>query len=153
MNNLAKKGYLTIEVAKNFMRKIYIIVRKQVDAPIPKPKKEKQILPEICYKLAQLLFDKIKEKFYRFTHDSLNSNSLIGNYISKMSKGLDGLLWILTSEGISIINPVNNVFTNLEKKEYPALSDINVIYTDEMGIVWICKSKEGGFVTYNKYKW
>jgi len=98
-------------------------------------------------------FDKIKEKFYRFTHDSLNSNSLIGNYISKMSKGLDGLLWIATSEGISIIDPVNNVFTNLEKKEYPALSDINVIYNDEMGIVWICKSKEGSFVTYNKYKW
>jgi hypothetical protein len=61
LNNLAKKGYLTIEIEKNFVRKIYIIARKQVDAPTPKPKKEKQILPEVCYQLAQLLFDKIKE--------------------------------------------------------------------------------------------
>jgi len=61
LNNLAKKGYLTIEVEKNFMRKIYIIGGKQVDTPTPKVKKEKQVLPEIYYQLAQLLFDKIKE--------------------------------------------------------------------------------------------
>ncbi|MBK8552135.1 MAG: hypothetical protein IPL53_14160 [Ignavibacteria bacterium] len=98
-------------------------------------------------------FDKIKEEFHRFKYDSLKNNSLIGDQVSRMSKGLEGLLWIATSEGISIIDPVTNVFTNIGKKEYPALSDIKVIYTDEMGIVWICKSKEASFVTYNKYKW
>jgi len=99
-------------------------------------------------------FDKSKEKFYLFYQDSLNSSSSIRDYIHSMTKDKDGMLWFGYPEGISIFDPVKNIFTNIERKDHPTLpSEVGVIYTDKMGIVWICKFEEGGFVIYNKDKW
>lgn len=99
-------------------------------------------------------FDKKTEIIKRFQKDSLNANSLISDNIITMTIDNDQKLWIGTPEGVSVFDPITSNFTNLKKeKNHSALSDISYIYSDDMGVIWICSIYKNGFSSFNKLRW
>ncbi|MEO8210016.1 MAG: two-component regulator propeller domain-containing protein [bacterium] len=94
-------------------------------------------------------FDKNKEIFYRFQNNPLDLNSIIGNAIFTISQDEERMLWFGSFQGVSIFNPTNNSFTNLENN-IPNVY-IEDIYWDDNGIVWICSQGEGVSI-YSKRK-
>lgn len=97
-----------------------------------------------------------------YKHDDADSNSLIGDRISR-----NGLIWnkfdqklvIGTKEGISIFDPETGIFTNhfVNPLKLNALrSPVNAVFTDHQGILWIgtdhgfarFSPKENDFINY-----
>lgn len=98
-------------------------------------------------------FNRGSERFYRFNHDSLNENSLIGRIIVTMAKDKKNRIWFGGSDGISIYDPAENIFTNLKKDDNVNLSELSKIYIEENGIVWACSNIEGfSILNLNKKK-
>jgi len=99
-------------------------------------------------------FDKKLEKFKRYQHDPLNENSVINGEIRSMTIDNDQKLWLGTSQGISIFDVNAKNFTNLKKENNrTSLSGISDIYSDKIGMIWICTTDENGFSIYDKFKW
>lgn len=89
-------------------------------------------------------FDKKRELFYRFQYDSINKNSMIHDKIISASKDVENKIWCATSLGLSILDPLNEEFTNLDTRDYPLyLNEISCIYSDHSGITWLYNDCHG----------
>ncbi|MGL4740369.1 MAG: ligand-binding sensor domain-containing protein [Sarcina sp.] len=89
----------------------------------------------------------IKEKqIIRYKHKDYNSKSLVSDGVRNIFKDKTGLMWIGTSNGISIANMEQN-FTNYQKRigEKDSLSGKSVfgIYEDEIGNLWAGTNADG----------
>lgn len=93
-------------------------------------------------------FENEENKFTRFTHDSINPNSLSGNQISVIHEGQHGDLWIGTEDGgLNRLNPKNGNIDHYlyDPENHNSLSHPNVttIYEDRNQILWIGTSGGG----------
>jgi ligand-binding sensor domain-containing protein/signal transduction histidine kinase len=90
--------------------------------------------------------------FVHFRHDPKNPNSLLNDKISSVAEDDNGLLWIGTREGISILDPAKDEFIAyyIHDPQNPhSLSSSNISYVckDRAGNIWIGTWGEG----LNKY--
>lgn len=99
-------------------------------------------------------FEKKNEVFYYYKNNPFSNNSIPGNNVKAISKGIDQLLWFgINPEGISIYDPFKNTFTNLLNNldDVSSVENISKIFYDDKGSTWI--SSSSGISIYNKNKW
>lgn len=91
-------------------------------------------------KLGLNYYDFKRNEFSHFKHSESNPNSLIGNNIRALLVDKEKRVWIGTMDGISIYNPKNKLFFNINNTstQNSVITD-NVIFTldeDKFGAVW-----------------
>ena len=86
-------------------------------------------------------------KFYTYTNNLSNSNSLCDNYIKEMHCDRNGNLWIGTRQGLDCFNPKTRSFEhiNIFDKNEPDKS-ICKIFEDNEGKIWVGTYAKGIFV-------
>jgi ligand-binding sensor domain-containing protein/signal transduction histidine kinase/DNA-binding response OmpR family regulator len=99
------------------------------------------------------LFDKGNNTFKHFTSNS-GPNCLVNNVIRKILVDKEGLLWIATLNGISIYDPVNQKFNNLnhDPEDQNSLNQNSIydIYEDASRSVWV-GTYYGGINVYHPF--
>ena len=82
-----------------------------------------------------------RDSFKLFTHDPLNSRSLISNQVVAIAESKSGELWIGSHGGISVFNPRSEDFTNLQydPADKTSLSEnrITRLMFDSSGNLWV----------------
>ncbi|MCF8369868.1 MAG: histidine kinase [Bacteroidales bacterium] len=81
-----------------------------------------------------------------------NKNGLSNEYINDLLEDKDGLIWIATGRGLSVLNPKTNqfrVYKNLPQNENSLSNDVVVsLYEDPDGFIWI--GTYGGLNKFDK---
>ncbi|MEO6731794.1 MAG: two-component regulator propeller domain-containing protein [Ferruginibacter sp.] len=100
------------------------------------------------------IIDIQKNKFQTIAHDQLNSNSLVGNFVSGFYEDQQQNIWIGTDDGgISIWNRQQNNFTNYRHiagdEQSLSHNAVPCFQEDYMGNVWIA-TFGGGINKFNK---
>ena len=87
------------------------------------------------------LFNKKNKNFRHYKNEKGNPNSLLGDYVPKLTQPKDGNLWIATNMGISVLDKRTNKFTNYTRDPFDdnSLLDngLNTIYTDVFNNIWV----------------
>ena len=119
------------------------------------------------------IFDKATGKFTIFKHDSTNTSSISNNYIHALLVDKKGSLWIGTGNGLDKLDRKTGKFLhywhdpkNLNGSiridwdnsiEYSSSYQINYIYEDNVGMIWLCTNgqglievnpEDGSYITY-----
>jgi len=76
---------------------------------------------------------KVRHYYYR----PENPNSLAGSDVNIINQDSRGLMWIGTKGGLSILNPKNNKFFNLNAEASWASNNVSNILEDKQGHMWI----------------
>jgi signal transduction histidine kinase/ligand-binding sensor domain-containing protein/DNA-binding response OmpR family regulator len=87
--------------------------------------------------------DVILKKGGRVIHYSSNGNGaggLVDNTVNSISQDSRGLMWIATTGGLSIMNPMTNSFTSLKKKDGLPANSILKTLEDNQGAIWLSGS-------------
>ncbi len=88
----------------------------------------------------------------KFTTYTSRDSALASNYISSISRGRDGDIYIGTTNGISILNPNERAFTSRRGNDAGtktfANHNVNQMFVDSRSLYWIC-TREG----LNVYDW
>jgi ligand-binding sensor domain-containing protein/signal transduction histidine kinase/DNA-binding response OmpR family regulator len=99
------------------------------------------------------LYDKSNNTFKHFTSNS-GANCLVNNVIRKILVDKEGFLWIATLNGISIYDPVNQIFKNLnhDPEDQNSLNQNSIydIYEDASRSVWV-GTYYGGINVYHPF--
>lgn len=98
-------------------------------------------------------YDGYKLKVYKY--DSNDSTSIFSNNILKLFEGPDGKIWVQTSLGASVFDPITEKFTRSQKnyvKQYqlPPSAHVEDIYKDQDGNFWFI-STGNGITRYNPH--
>jgi len=104
-------------------------------------------------------FDKTTMKFTTFKHDSTDTGSLSNNYIHALLVDKEGTLWIGTGNGLDKLdrktgkfihcwhdpkNQIGSINIGWDNAiEYSLTYQINSIYEDNLGSIWLCTNGEG----------
>jgi signal transduction histidine kinase/ligand-binding sensor domain-containing protein/DNA-binding response OmpR family regulator len=104
-------------------------------------------------------FDKTSGKFTTFKHDKTDTASISDNYVHALLISKDGSLWVGTGNGLNKLDRKTGNFSHYwqdPKKqngsvriewyntmEYSNLYQINFIYEDNSGMLWLCTNGEG----------
>lgn len=83
--------------------------------------------------------------FTNFQHDGGNQRSLIGDHVSALYEDRDGLLWIGTHTGLSVLNPIASTFVNFSGASSNWISSFA---EDDASGVWVA-SMGGGINRYD----
>lgn len=98
------------------------------------------------------LFDASTKSFTRFTKTGNNSAGLINNNIRTMTSTRNGMLWIGTQEGLSILDPVTNNIRSYQNdpgnRKSLSQNSIYSLYEDANGSVWVGTYFGGANSTY-----
>ncbi|HEY8402624.1 MAG TPA: two-component regulator propeller domain-containing protein [Cytophagaceae bacterium] len=88
-------------------------------------------------------------KFTVYRNDNDNPYSISSRNIKYLFLDSKNNLWILTSKGINIYDPVLDIFYNFKNPKYAALKDldgdIGGIEEDPQGNIWVSTSEDGLF--------
>ena len=90
-------------------------------------------------------------RFTTFRHDPADTNSLMDNYVSSLSVGKSGTLWIATRKGLNVWDKKYRSFIHFPKFD-SVLSllerrECNVVFEDTYGLVWMGTS--GGLLQFD----
>ncbi|HEX8608464.1 MAG TPA: two-component regulator propeller domain-containing protein, partial [Pedobacter sp.] len=66
-----------------------------------------------------------------------NLNSLAGNDVNTITQDRNGLLWIGTKDGLSILNTKTNRFLNMEEGVNLPANNVSNIIEDDEGLMWV----------------
>ena len=105
------------------------------------------------------IFDKATRKFTIFKHDSSNTSSISNNYIHALLVDKKGSIWIGTGNGLDKLERKTRKFIHYWHNpknqngsirigwdnaiEYSLPYQINSIYEDNSGMLWLCTNGEG----------
>ena len=105
------------------------------------------------------LFNRTSGKYTTFKYDSLDSGSLSNNYVHALLKDKEGRLWIGTGNGLDELDKKTGKFIHYwhdpknrqgsvriewdNSIEYSLTYQINSIYEDNKGMIWLCTNGEG----------
>lgn len=100
------------------------------------------------------ILNKNTGNFTVIKNDASNSNSISNNYITKIYKDNQGLVWIGTGGGgVNIYDGSNNNFTvfknNPKNKKSLRNNQVTTIYQDWKGDIWM-GTKSGGLTKFDK---
>ena len=96
-------------------------------------------LTKLYYSSNKKTFD--LSKSVRYLHREGNENTIINNRISSLSEDKNGMIWIGTNAGISLLNPVTNKFKHFSIKSGLPDDLIMAIKYDGKKYVWISHKK------------
>jgi len=87
---------------------------------------------------------KEKFKFQVYKHDDNDPNSLASNQVNCIYQTLNGLIFIGTSDGLSVFNPETKKITNYKTAgDNFNINDITCLFEDRSGKLWIGTKGEG----------
>jgi signal transduction histidine kinase/DNA-binding response OmpR family regulator len=66
-----------------------------------------------------------------------NLNSLAGNDVNTITQDRNGLIWIGTKDGLSILNTKTNRFLNMEEGVNLPANNVSNIIEDDEGLMWV----------------
>jgi len=99
------------------------------------------------------LFDKKSMQLTHFVKNNNDKNSLVNNNIRKILLNKNGMLWIGTQDGLSILDPYTYQFTNYQHDSTNPKSlsqnSIHNIFQDKNGSVWIATYFGGVNLVYS----
>jgi ligand-binding sensor domain-containing protein/signal transduction histidine kinase len=94
----------------------------------------------LCY------FDLNKNTFQYFKNDPTDSSSLVNNDVMCLMYDSEGALWVGTANGVSILKPGENKFTNITAAHLPTLNmNILTLFEDNQKRIWL-GTNGGGLV-------
>jgi len=110
-------------------------------------------------------FDKDTESFTSYKNNPADSGSLRNNYVSALLEDRDGALWIGTGNGLDKLDRETDTFVHYwhdpenttvpvviewnQAVKYHVSYQINSIYEDKAGTLWLCTNGEG-LIEFNK---
>ena len=87
------------------------------------------------------LFNRKEQTFRHYKNEKGNPNSLLGDYVPKITQPQDGNLWIATNMGISVLDKLTDKITNHTRDPFDSNSlidnGLNTIYTDVYNNIWV----------------
>jgi signal transduction histidine kinase/ligand-binding sensor domain-containing protein/AraC-like DNA-binding protein len=104
-------------------------------------------------------FDKSSGIFTTFRHDSTDPGSISNNYVHALLKGSNGSIWIGVGNGLDRLDSKTERFVHYwhdpnnktgsiriewdNSIEYSLTYQVNSIYEDHSGLIWLCTNGEG----------
>jgi signal transduction histidine kinase/ligand-binding sensor domain-containing protein len=92
-------------------------------------------------KVGLYLFDREKDRFTGFFHESNNPYSLSNNIVSCINEDLEGNVWFGTTDGLNVFDDENYRFLNFNEKAGLPDNVITNLVFDEKGLLWITTNK------------
>jgi len=88
-------------------------------------------------------WDRKKQKFKRFSHDTGNPKGERFNSIFALTEGTDGIIWFGTSNGLHSFNRFSNEFRNYRYDTKDKNNTVSSAYIDESGDIWFGTTTRG----------